>query len=173
MPCAWAATAGANRTAVAAIHGARMVILFFMTFTSARKEATSALKIVLNALNNYGSCAVVQSRFHDGRRDRLQPKSSRSEDADARVARRCSATTNRDRPLPEQGLDPGEDERCRRERREQDEPGYLHPRRHPRELGFEELDVIGDHVHVGAGRADLTQRERVFKSHEHVLAEGG
>jgi hypothetical protein len=94
-------------------------------------------------------------------------------EAARRTACRRSTAANRGRRLAEQRLDPDEDECRRRQRCEQDEPGHLHPRRHARELEFEELDFVGDRVRLGADRVDLAQRERVFSSHEHVLAEDG
>jgi len=47
VPCAWTATAGANRRTVAAKRSAKVLILLFMMFARKRKEAicTSAEKV--------------------------------------------------------------------------------------------------------------------------------
>ena len=47
MPCAWAAAAGANRTAVAAKRSAKALMVLFMMFTSthARALAPSAMRL--------------------------------------------------------------------------------------------------------------------------------
>jgi hypothetical protein len=58
-------------------------------------------------------------------------------------ARRRPAATNPDRSSPKQFLDPNEHERGRREGREQEEARDLLPRRQPRELSLEEVEVVG------------------------------
>jgi hypothetical protein len=60
----------------------------------------------------------------------------------------CARNAGLARWLPGKRLDPEKDERRRGERREQCEARQLLPRRHSRELLFDEFEIVGDRVQV-------------------------
>jgi hypothetical protein len=69
MPCAWAAAAGANRTADAAKRSAKALRALFMMFTSTRTEGAFALRnatissaLLLNARLSRGRVEVLGHR---------------------------------------------------------------------------------------------------------------
>src|SRR6516164_3978406 len=77
-------------------------------------------------------------------------------------ARWRPAASNPDLPSSEQRLDRGKDESAPVERREQRQVSELLACRQPRELHFQEFDIVGDRVKVTAGLVGLSQVERVF-----------
>jgi len=64
-----------------------------------------------------------------------------------------------DEPLPvHEQLKPPDDQPCRAEADAKRDASHFLPRRQPRELGFQEIELILDRGEVGAGLVRLPQR---------------
>jgi hypothetical protein len=73
--------------------------------------------------------------------------------------------------LPPKRLDPEKDQRRAAEHAGEREARQPLPGRQAGELRFDEFEIVADRVQIAAGLIDLTQCERVFVWHTHVMSE--